>query len=130
MTTELLDESQRPALSDEAQAQLAELQRDIDLQKKRWARGLRNRVHGSYDVPSARGGAIAAVGAVLFGIFWISMAIRIGAPAPFPLFGVVFIFVAVAGSLTAARRGKDASKFHRSMMERRREIFDRFRDDD
>lgn len=42
---------------------------------------------------SAFGGIIAA----LFGVFWTVMASRMGAPFPFPLFGVLFIILALAG---------------------------------
>lgn len=42
---------------------------------------------------SAFGGVIAA----LFGVFWTVMASRMGAPFPFPLFGILFIFLALAG---------------------------------
>jgi len=42
---------------------------------------------------SAFGGIIAA----LFGVFWTVMASRMGAPFPFPLFGVLFTILAIAG---------------------------------
>ncbi len=42
---------------------------------------------------SAFGGIIA----VLFGVFWTLMASRMGAPFPFPLFGILFIILALVG---------------------------------
>lgn len=42
---------------------------------------------------SAFGGIIAA----LFGVFWTVTASRMGAPFPFPLFGILFIVMALAG---------------------------------
>ena len=39
-------------------------------------------------------GGIGAVGAAVFGIFWTFMAVRIGAPGFFALFGVFFIVMA------------------------------------
>ncbi len=44
--------------------------------------------------PSALG-AWSAVVAVVFGIFWTIMAVNMGAPAIFPVFGVLFILTGV-----------------------------------
>lgn len=44
--------------------------------------------------PSAMGG-FASVIAGIFGIFWTVLAVSMGAPFPFPLFGVLFILLAV-----------------------------------
>ena len=37
---------------------------------------------------------IGSVIAIVFGIFWTIMAARMGAPAFFPIFGVIFIIMA------------------------------------
>ncbi len=41
-------------------------------------------------------GAVGAIGAAIFGVFWIGMAISMGAPIIFPAFGVIFIGMAIA----------------------------------
>ena len=66
----------------------------------------------AFSVKPGRGpslmGAIVGVVAVLFGFFWIIAAASSGAPGIFVLFGVIFIFIAIAGIIynlynTAAR---------------------------
>lgn len=47
--------------------------------------------------PSMMGG-IGGIFAAIFGVFWIGGAASIGAPAPFLLFGVVFVVAALAGA--------------------------------
>ncbi len=44
--------------------------------------------------PSAMG-ALGSVVAVIFGIFWTIMAVSMGAPGFFPLFGVLFIIIGI-----------------------------------
>ena len=41
-------------------------------------------------------GAVGAIGAAIFGVFWIGMAISMGAPIIIPAFGVIFIGMAIA----------------------------------
>lgn len=48
--------------------------------------------------PSMMGG-FGGIFAAIFGVFWIGGAASIGAPAPFLLFGVVFIIMALAGAV-------------------------------
>jgi hypothetical protein len=56
-----------------------------------------------YSVKPGRGpsafGAVGAVIALVFGIFWTVTASRAGAPGIFVLFGVVFMLAAVAGGI-------------------------------
>ena len=44
--------------------------------------------------PSAMG-TIGSIAAAVFGVFWVIMASSMGAPTIFPLFGVVFIVIAI-----------------------------------
>lgn len=48
--------------------------------------------------PSAMG-AIGSIAAALFGVFWIIMAVNMGAPTIFPLFGVIVIVMAIAQAI-------------------------------
>ncbi len=48
--------------------------------------------------PSMMGG-VSGIAAAVFGVIWIIFALSIGAPWFFALFGVVFIFVAIAGAI-------------------------------
>ena len=47
--------------------------------------------------PSAMG-AFGGIIAAVFGVFWIIFAVSIGAPAIFPLFGILFIVMALGGT--------------------------------
>ena len=57
-----------------------------------------------YSIKPGRGpslmGAVGGIAAAVFGVVWIGMAMSMGAPAPFALFGVVFIVVASRASRT------------------------------
>jgi len=44
-------------------------------------------------------GGIGGIGAAVFGVFWIFFALSIGAPPIFALFGILFIVMAIAGSI-------------------------------
>lgn len=49
---------------------------------------------------------MGGVFALLFGIFWISTAVSMGAPAVFPLFGLLFIAIAAWTIFSSLRSGK------------------------
>ncbi len=72
--------------------------------------------HGRRHVPSRAGGLIGAVVAVVFGIFWIKTTSHGGAPAMFPLFGVLFIVVGIfvgIGSCSDANDYRKAEQAYR-----------------
>lgn len=48
--------------------------------------------------PSFMGG-MAALFVSIFGIFWIFMAINIGAPVFFPIFGILFVIMGIANAI-------------------------------
>lgn len=48
--------------------------------------------------PSAMG-FIGSIAIVIFGIFWTIMASSIGAPAFFPIFGIIFILLGIANAV-------------------------------
>ena len=55
-------------------------------------------------------GALSSVVGVVFGIFWTVMAVSMGAPGIFPLFGVLFILI---GAAQAVYNLKNATGDHR-----------------
>ncbi|HYO09214.1 MAG TPA: hypothetical protein VER17_09595 [Tepidisphaeraceae bacterium] len=55
---------------------------------------------GSRTVPSSVGGVVGGVVAVIFGIAWMSITAGIGAPAIFPLFGLLFIGAGLFGAIS------------------------------
>jgi hypothetical protein len=52
---------------------------------------------------SSAPGVVVGIGVVLFGLFWIGMAARMGAPPFMLIFGVVFVVVALSKSVFAGR---------------------------
>lgn len=60
--------------------------------------------------PSAMG-AIGSVAAVVFGIFWTIMASGMGAPAIFPLFGLVFIGLGIAQAVYHYKNATGKNRF-------------------
>jgi hypothetical protein len=62
---------------------------------------------GSTSPPSAIGGVIGAIVAVIFGIIWIGGAASAGAPAPFVGFGVLVVIIALVSAIVGI--GKSAS---------------------
>lgn len=47
--------------------------------------------------------AVPAIGAAIFGVFWISMAVKIGAPTFMILFGLVFVAMAIGRVIASGR---------------------------
>ena len=92
-----------------------ELQNEIERLDREWDRDREGMLvrgkHGSVSEPSAAGALVGGVIAVIFGIFWVAMAAGSGAPGLFPLFGLVFIGVAV---FSIIRGTSKADRFQRS----------------
>ena len=66
---------------------------------------------GQLSVPR-KGTAIGiGISTTLAGLLWMGFAMNMGAPGPFPLFGLVFIG---AGIFSATRMNAKADEFHRS----------------
>ena len=92
-----------------------ELQNEIERLDREWDRDREGMLvrgkHGSVSEPSAAGALVGGVIAVIFGIFWVAMAAGSGAPGLFPLFGLVFIGVAVFSIISGTSK---ADRFQRS----------------
>lgn len=74
---------------------------------------------GRVSKPSAAGAAIGAIIALVFGIFWIGLAVSKGAPAFFPLFGLIFIAAALVGGIKSIIRAGQYDDEERSYRQRR-----------
>jgi ABC-type transport system involved in cytochrome bd biosynthesis fused ATPase/permease subunit len=83
---------------------------------------------GQYSVPTIAGSVIGMVVVVVFGVFWIGMAVNMGAPGFFPLFGVAFIVFAVVAGVTALTKAQGYQQRHSAYDSRRRELTRRIRD--
>jgi hypothetical protein len=83
------------------QNQLEQLDREWMLRREQY---MTQNKDGSRSVPGPVGGIVAAVIAVIFGVIWMAGAASAGAPAPFVLFGLLFIAVAIVGAITGIGR--------------------------
>jgi hypothetical protein len=71
---------------------------------------------GGASIPSAVGGLVGGLIAAAFGIFFAVTASRDGAPAIFPIFGVVFVLVGIGGAIASvgkAAQYRDAEQRYR-----------------
>jgi hypothetical protein len=75
--------------------------------------------HGSRYVPGKVGALVGAAIAAVFGIFWTVAASSMGAPGFFPLFGVVFVVVAVAGGIYGFTKAGEYEQAERDYQSRR-----------
>lgn len=80
------------------QAQLERIDREWEMTREQYM------IRGRYGAQTTPGIGAAIVGVVVgllaaaFGVFWTTIAATMGAPEFFPLFGVVFIVVALGGT--------------------------------
>ena len=56
-------------------------------------------------------GALSSVAAAVFGVIWIIAAVQMGAPGIFPLFGLVFLVVAVGQAIYHFRNAKGKNRY-------------------
>jgi hypothetical protein len=106
-----------------------ELQNDLERLDREWDSRrdsllVRNK-HGVASEPSSAGSVFGGAIAVVFGIFWISMASSQGAPGFFLLFGLVFIGFAIVNMVSGTAKA-GAFRNQRSDYEyQRRKLIDR-----
>lgn len=120
--TRLLDKIERTTDRMAANMKVLELQNDLERIDREWDMQretllVRNQ-QGHTSKPSAAASMIGGVIAIVFGIFWMSMASRMPAGGIFPLFGLIFIGVAVFSmirgvSKAAAYRNQQDAYHHR-----------------
>ncbi len=78
--------------------------------------------HGRTYRPSRAGGVVGAIVMGGFGIFWTSMAISMEAPFFFPLFGLVFIGMAVAIGISTVSKADSYARGEEAYHSRRHSI--------
>ena len=112
------------------QNELERIDREWDMEREGY---MIHTKHGKVS-PESGGGAGAIIGgiiAIVFGIFWISMTSKMGAPGIFPLFGLVFIGIAVVSIASGASKSQTYSSAKQKYQARRRvaerDLQDRYR---
>jgi hypothetical protein len=98
----------------ELQNDLARIDREWEQQKEGF---MVTGKHGHRSLPSTAGSAVGGVFAAVFGVVWIGAASSMGAPAPFVLFGVVFVGFAIFNAVNGASKAnahQSAEALHQS----------------
>jgi hypothetical protein len=124
ITTEALEAIAQGTLKIGEDLETIKLHHELERLDREWTMGLdRYRVQGKdghYSVPSATGSIFGGVIVIAFGIFWMIGASSMGAPGFFPLFGLIFIGVAVASMVSGSSKAV-AYEQARQVYERRRQ---------
>lgn len=86
------------------------LQNELEQLDREWeqdrSRFLTRDEHGNASEPSPVGAVVGGVLVIGFGIFWMSMASSMHAPGFFPMFGLVFIGVALFGMISSMTKSQ------------------------
>jgi hypothetical protein len=106
-----------------------ELQNDLERLDREWDNRrqsllVRNK-HGAVSEPSSAGSLIGGMIMIVFGIFWMSMATSIGAPSFFPLFGLLFIGLAVFSMINGTTKAGAYKSGRDDYEARRRQLVNR-----
>lgn len=122
--TRQLDKIERTTEQLANNLKVIELQNDLERLDREWdsqreSLMVRNK-HGHVSEPSSVASLVGGIIAVVFGIFWIGMASSHGTPAFFPLFGLVFIGIAVFSMVNGTAKA-GAYKSRRSNYEIQRQ---------
>jgi hypothetical protein len=127
--TEVLDRLDRRTERMAADLETIRLQNELERIDREWESEreqymIRGR-HGSGITPgagSAIAGVVGGLAAAAFGVFWMSMAASMSAPAFFPLFGLVFIAIALGGAAYTVLKTVLYTGAERDYQQRREEI--------
>lgn len=109
-----------------------ELQNDLERLDREWAHSKESFMvtgkNGHRSLPTRTGSAAGGVFGVIFGILWIGFAASMGAPAPFLLFGVVFVAFIIFGSVRSASKAGGFQSAESDYQQRRSELIRRIDD--
>jgi hypothetical protein len=103
----------------ELQNDLERLYREWEIERESFMVTGKN---GHRSLPSQTGSVVGGVIAVVFGIFWTGGAASMGAPFPFPLFGLVFIGVAIYGMVYGTAKASGYQDAEIDFNRRKREL--------
>lgn len=107
-----------------------QLQNDLEKLDREWRSDLEKFMvtgkNGHRSVPSGVGSTIMGVVVIVFGVFWMIASSSMGAPGIFPLFGLVFIGIAIfgimSGNVKAGRHAQAKAEFDRRRAELEAEL--------
>lgn len=83
---------------------------------------------GEYSVPSQAGSIVGMILAAGFGLFWTVGAASMGAPFFFPLFGIVFVILAIGGGISSLNKAAAYQDSHGIYEARRKSLLQQIRE--
>jgi hypothetical protein len=127
--TRQLDKIERNTAQMADNLKIIELQNDLERLDREWDNqrdGLLVRgKNGHVSEPSAVGSVLGGIVAIVFGVAWLGMASSVGAPGFLPLFGFVFIGVAIAMMVTGTAKAAAYQKHQGTYEIRRSQLVNR-----
>ena len=121
--TQLLESLDRRSAEIVENLEVIKLQNALDQIDREWMMEREGHLvrdkEGGLREPNAGAGMVGGVVAVIFGVIWMAVASSMGAPFPFPLFGLVFVAFALFTVITHSSKAT-AYKAARVDYERRR----------
>lgn len=126
-TTRLLEEIQETTSNLKEQVDRLEVQADLRDLDDRWERERKSHLvkdkHGHLHEPNPVMAVIVGGAMVMFALFWMSQATRMG--APFAGFGLIFIIAPIAMAIHSFHKADQLKKARRDYRRRRREVMNR-----
>jgi len=132
--TRVLEKLERTTERIAGNLKVIELQNDLERLDREWeaaSQGMMVRTRdGGVSAPSVAGAVIAAVMAIGFGCFFVTITLSQGAPSLFPLFGLLFVgvgFFALMRGTSQANAYRDLRRRHEANRQRLLALIDRER---
>ena len=127
--TRLLEDIGRTTERMAGNLRVIELQNDLERLDREWENHRESFMvtgkHGHRSLPSQAGSIVGGVVAIVGGIIWMSFAAGMGAPFPFPLFGLLFIGFALFSMINGTSKATGYRSAENAFMSRRKEIIRR-----
>ena len=124
--TRLLEDIGRTTERMAGNLRVIELQNDLERLDREWENRRESFMvtgkHGHRSLPSGAGSIVGGVIAIVGGIVWMSFAAGMGAPFPFPLFGLLFIGFAIFGMINGASKASGYKSAESSFNEQRNDM--------
>jgi hypothetical protein len=124
--TRILQDLQKNTERMAGNLQVIELQNDLERLDREWESRKEGSMvsgkHGHRYLPSQGASIAGGVFAIVFGVIWMCFAAGMGAPFPFPLFGLLFIGVALYGMVTNSSKASAYESADREFQQQRERL--------
>jgi hypothetical protein len=127
--TRLLEDIGRTTERMAGNLRVIELQNDLERLDREWENRRESFMvtgkNGHRSLPSTAGSMVGGGVAVVFGIFWTIFAGNMGAPFPFPLFGLLFIGFAIFSMVNGASKATGYQDAENAFIQQRNDLIRR-----